>query len=161
MITAEELREQLNYDPETGVFTRRVRSSTRIRIGDVAGWSDKQGYVRIRVLTRIRAAHRLAWLHVHGVWPPNEIDHINGMRGDNRISNLREATHAENCRNRKKPRTGRCALKGVYMKRGRFCAKIKMNGKQTHIGYYDTEKDAHDAYMAAAEKEFGAFARAE
>ena len=161
MITAEELREQLNYDPETGVFTRRVRSSTRIRIGDVAGWSDKEGYVRIRVLNRVRAAHRLAWLHVHGVWPPNEIDHINGMRGDNRISNLREATHAENCRNRKKPRTGRCALKGVYMKGARFCAKIKMNGKQTHIGYYDTEEEAHAAYMAAAEKEFGAFARAE
>jgi hypothetical protein len=161
MLTAEELREQLDYDPETGVFTRRVTRSSRVKIGDVAGWPDKDGYVRVRVLSRVRAAHRLAWLHVYGVWPPNEIDHINGMRGDNRIANLREATHAENSRNRKKLRNGRCALKGVYIKGARFCAKIKKHGKHTHVGCYDTEEEAHAAYVAAAEKEFGAFARAE
>lgn len=88
------------------------------------------------------------------------MDHINGVRDDNRISNLREATGAENCRNRKKRRNTRYA-KGVTVKYGRFLARIWVRGKRICIGRYDTEEEAHAAYVASAEKEFGAFARAE
>ena len=161
MITAEELRKQLDYDPATGVFTRRISNNFRYKIGDVAGSYDKDGYIRIQVQGRLYIAHRLAWLYVHGAWPPAQIDHINGVRDDNRIANLREATNTDNCRNAKKRRNTRCALKGVYMEGKRFCASICVHGKSMRLGLYDTEEEAHAAYVAAAEKEFGAFARAE
>lgn len=161
MLTAEELREQLDYDPLTGVFTRRVTMSNRIKIGDVAGSLSDEGYLRFRVGNKIYSAHRLAWLYVYGVWPTKDIDHVNGARNDNRIANLREATRAENVQNAKKRRGAHCRLKGVHMRKHRFCAQIKARGKQIFLGVYDTEEEAHAAYMAAAEKEFGAFARAE
>ena len=160
MITAEELREQLDYDPKTGVFTRRASNNFARKIGDVAGYYTDLGYRRIEIKYRSYAAHRLAWLHVYGVWPRAEIDHINSVRDDNRIANLREATRAENNRNAKTRRNKRCA-KGVDMRRGRFRARILAQGKSIHLGYYATEEEAHAAYVAAAEKEFGAFARAE
>ena len=160
MITAEELREQLDYDPETGVFTRRVTMSNRIKIGDVAGSLSDEGYLRFRVGNKIYSAHRLAWLYVYGVWPMKDIDHVNGARNDNRIANLREATRAENVQNAKKRSGARCRLKGVHMRKHRFCAQIKVNKKSVFLGIYDTEEEAHAAYVAAAEKEFGAFARA-
>jgi hypothetical protein len=162
MLTAEELRERLDYDPLTGVFTWRASNNFSYKTGDVAGYYTDLGYRRIEMKGRSYAAHRLAWLHVYGVWPPAELDHINGVRDDNRIANLREATRAENNRNTKAWRNKRCALKGVDMPRGRgFRARIRAQGKSVHLGYYGTEEEAHAAYKAAAEKEFGAFARAE
>jgi hypothetical protein len=161
MMTAEELRERLDYDPETGVFTWRRSESTRVKIGGVAGTYTEKGYVRVRVLGRPYRAHRLAWLYVRGVWPQDQIDHINGIRDDNRIENLREATNAENQRNMKKRAGKRCALKGVHVANGRFRAVITVAYKRFYLGNYNTEEEAHAAYVAAAEKEFGAFARAE
>ena len=161
MLTAEELRKQLDYDPATGVFTWRVANSRTVQIGDVAGSYEGHGYKRVYIQNREYKAHRLAWLHVHGTWPRAHIDHINGVRDDNRITNLREATYSENNRNRKRRCDTRVAAKGVDLRHGRFRAQIKAQGKNIHLGYYDTEEEAHAAYVAAAEKEFGAFARAE
>jgi hypothetical protein len=161
MLTAEELRERLDYDPETGVFTWRMSNNFSYKIGDVAGSRSDKGYVRVVVLGHVYRAHRLAWLHVNGVWPQNQIDHINGIRDDNRIENLREATNAENQRNSKKRANTGCTLKGVYNDNGRFYARIWVQKKSVYLGCYDTEEEAHAAYKAAAEKEFGAFARAE
>lgn len=76
-ITAERLRELLEYDEDTGVFKRKARTSNRISIGDIAGSSDAKGYVCIRVGGKTYKAHRLAWLYVYGEWPTGEIDHIN------------------------------------------------------------------------------------
>ena len=160
MLTAEELREQLDYDPETGVFTRRVSNNRAYKIGDVAGSYDADGYRTIKIQQRSYKAHRLAWMYVYGVWPLAQIDHINGARDDNRIANLREATCSENNRNSKKYLNKRYA-KGVDVNHGRFRARIWVRGKRIHLGYYNTEEEAHAAYVAAAEKEFGAFARAE
>ena len=78
MITQKELLENLVYDKDTGVFTRKISLNTKIRVGDVAGGKDVKGYVCIRVMGKTYKAHRLAWLYVHGKWPENEIDHING-----------------------------------------------------------------------------------
>jgi len=160
MLTDQRLREVLAYDLTTGVFTWR-RGIHQVKAGQKAGAKNFDGYLIITVNRRGYRAHRLAWLYVYGEWPRSELDHINGVRDDNRIANLREATRAENNRNRKKQRNGCCALKGIYLVKGRFRAQIRVRGKTTHIGYYATEKEAHAAYKAAAEKEFGAFARAE
>jgi hypothetical protein len=90
-LTAERLREQLRYDAETGVFTRRVGSG-HARAGDMAGTVHSTGYVRISIDGGKYTAHHLAWLYVHGVWP-YQIEHINRKRSDNRIANLRERRH--------------------------------------------------------------------
>jgi hypothetical protein len=91
-LTAERLREQLRYDAETGVFTRRVESGHAC-VGDVAGSVHSTGYVRIGIDGWKYTAHHLAWLYVHGVWPSDQIEHINRKRSDNRIANLRERRH--------------------------------------------------------------------
>ena len=96
LITAERLRELLHYDAETGVFRWKVRPyRTSIQSGTVAGMIYA-GYRRIRVDGQMYQAHRLAWFYIHGHWPVNLIDHKNTIRDDNRLSNLREATRAEN-----------------------------------------------------------------
>jgi len=148
-ITAERLREVLHYDPDTGVFTRRV-SVRGQSAGAVAGADSKSlGYVLIGVDKRRYLAHRLAWLYVHGVWPKGQIDHINGIRNDNRPANLREATIAQNRQNQTGFRRNNASgYLGVYPdpQTGWYTAKIKINGKSHHIGSYRTAEEAHEAY---------------
>jgi len=91
-LTAERLRERLRYDAETGAFTRRVGSG-HARAGEMAGTVHSTGYVRITIDGGKYTAHHLAWLYVHGVWPSDQIEHINRKRSDNRIANLRERRH--------------------------------------------------------------------
>jgi hypothetical protein len=106
-------------------------------------------------------AHRLAWLWVHGRWPGCEIDHINSDGLDNRIQNLREATHAQNQRNQSKRSDNTSGLKGVsWHKRGKkWKAQICHMGKWHALGLYDCSEEAHKAYVAAAHRFHGEFAR--
>jgi hypothetical protein len=163
VITAQRLREVLNYDPETGVLTRLVRTARRIRIGDVAGNVDTRGYLRLEIDGRQYAAHRLAWLHMTGEWPPADIDHINGERTDNRWSNLRLATRAQNIRNSRRRSTNTTGFKGVSWQsaRKKWVAAITVNGIKRSLGRFDCPAEAHAAYVRAAEKYHGEFARAE
>lgn len=148
-LTPEQLRATLNYDPQTGVFTRRIRTSNRIKVGDVAGSTDSKGYRQIRVGGRLHLAHRLAWLHVHGDWPASELDHVNGERDDNRIANLREVSREANMQNRHRA-IGSAGLLGVTpRKHGRYEARITVNGVAHCLGYFATAEDAHDAYQRA------------
>jgi hypothetical protein len=103
--------------------------------------------------------HRIIWLLWTGSWPKHQIDHIDGNRKNNRILNLREATKAQNQGNRKVTRNG---LKGVTRTRcGKpFQASIWLNGKNTYLGRFDTERAAHEAYMREARNVWGEFARA-
>jgi hypothetical protein len=162
MLTAERLRELLAYDPETGVFTRRVQAARgRGRAGDVAGWVEPDGYVRIRLDGRKCRAHRLAWLYMTGKWPNDQIDHINGRTGDNRWVNLRAATHSENQCNRPLQLNNSTGYKGVYPYRGAWRARIKKGGRFIHIGTFATAEAAHVARSSVLAEHHGDFARPE
>jgi hypothetical protein len=95
-ITHDRLREVLDYDPETGIFTWRV-SRGKAKAGNQAGRVNQTtGYIEIGLDGVLVGAHILAWLYVHGEWPPSLIDHRNRIRTDNRLSNLRFATYSLN-----------------------------------------------------------------
>lgn len=161
MITADDLRGLLDYDSHTGIFTWRTSPSRNIKIGDVAGGVQNRGYCRIRIHRRDYLAHRLAWLHVYGKWPPSEIDHSNGDKTDNRISNLRVATHSQNLANIRPHRDNACGVKGVrWHKRDRkWVAQIRVAGRERHLGNFECLRDAAEAYERAAIKYFQHFAR--
>lgn len=147
------LLENLQYDPQTGMFTWS-RAVAQKRAGSIAGGKTGLGYRLISVNGRQYYAHRLAWLAVHGVMPSAQIDHINGNRDDNRIDNLRLATNHQNAWNAKRRRN---VLKGTTKYRGRWVAGITVCGKRYHLGVFDNEHEAHAAYCAAARKHFGEF----
>ena len=127
MLTAEELRELLRYDPNTGIFRWKVKQRrVSYGVGDVAGSLDSSsGYHRIRIDGRDYRASRLAWLYVYGRWPTDEIDHKNTIRDDDRLANLREATRGQNNYNTKRFSTNTSGLKGVCWRRGTGCGKPK------------------------------------
>jgi HNH endonuclease len=150
-ITAQLLREHLNYDPHTGIFTWTKKTRGWNRVGEIAGfWSDK-GYRYIRVSGITRAAHRLAWLYVHGRWPTEEIDHIDGDRSNNVIANLREIPKIRQVQNQRKPhKQNKVGFLGVHRTRHhRYCACISIDGKNKHLGNFATAEEAHVAYIAA------------
>lgn len=150
-LTAERLREVLNYNPDTGVFSWRIVPHNRFRVGDIAGTKHAQGYRIIAVSRVYFMEHRLVWLWVHGVWPKEGIDHINGVRDDNRIANLREATKAENSQNRKaKTGGGEFGLGTTYNKSAKkWQATIGIGRRREHLGSFATQEEAHAAYAAA------------
>lgn len=151
ILTAERLRELLSYDPDTGVFTRKIRRSNALA-GSVAGTKNGHGYLQICIDRQRYMAHRLAWLHVHGDWPSSEIDHKNRIRDDNRICNLRDTSSSENNHNRPLPRHNTSGFKGVCWdkRKRRWLSRIYVNGEQRRLGHYRTPEEAHLAYVAAA-----------
>jgi hypothetical protein len=183
-LTAAQLRSVLDYDPHTGLF-RWKDDIYHWRAGMLAGTESEMGernnkrrYVVISIGTRatkrrrytlinirkhLYRAHRLVWLYVHGEWPDNEIDHINGDGTDNRIANLRLATRSQNVGNTRTPKHNTSGFKGAYWNKraGRWFAQIRHQKKQYHLGHFDTVEEAHAAYAEAARRMRGAFARIE
>lgn len=153
MLKADRVRELLNYNPETGVFTK---ASTNESIGRV-GW---KGYVYIDVDGKPYRAHQLAWLHAHGEWPEKLLDHKDGDKENNRISNLRNATNRQNRFNDKGHPRKNDLPRGVRKNsmNGRFRAEIKINGKSKNLGTFDTPEDASEFYQLAADMLHGEFA---
>jgi hypothetical protein len=149
-LTAQHLRELLDYDPETGVFTWRVTKGPRAQAGAVAGSRRADGYLSIKIDGTHYKCHQLAWLHHYGKWPEGDVDHRNGGHADNWIDNLRDVPHAVNMQNRTAARTGsKTGLPGVTVYRKRFVAQIMTAGKQKHLGVFDTPEEAHAAYVEA------------
>ena len=156
MLTQPELKKLLSYDPETGVFTWLVGQLA----GKIAG-TESHGYVKIKIATRLYYAHRLAWMCVHGAMPSAQIDHINCIRGDNRICNLRECTVTQNNFNAGLRRDNTSGLKGASWNKqnSRWEAKISINGKTKRIGNFLTAELAAAAYQAKAREVHGEFHR--
>jgi hypothetical protein len=160
MITQDELKRLLSYDPETGEFRWKSCPWNKTHlIGAIAG-TELLGYTVIRINSRGYKAHRLAWLYVYGELP-SEIDHINCVKSDNRIANLRPCTKSANGQNTRKRPNLTSQYKGVSLRRltGKWKAGIDAGGRKLHLGYYDTQEAAYAAYCEAARKHHGEFAR--
>lgn len=161
-LTADQVREILSYNPETGIFRWKVSKGRRVRVGDQAGCCYT-GYVIIRLNGWNYRAHRLAYLVMTGNWPTMALDHRNRDRLDNRWSNLRLATDSQNAANSVgMGNKNALGLKGVRKHRdGGFYASIRVNKRAIHLGRFLNPEAAHDAYKAAAERYFGEFASLE
>lgn len=162
-LTAQRLREVLHYDPQTGLFNWRARAQEEFRsfrafrafearfIGRQAGATWKDGRIVVRVDGDLHYAHRLAWMHVYGRWPERVIDHINGNPADNRIANLRDVTLMVNGQNLRKQRAGKVEPLGAYLFNKKlkkpYTAKIRVNDRSVHLGYFKTAEEAHAAYV--------------
>jgi hypothetical protein len=153
------LRELLSYDPQTGEFRWLVKRGRTAQCGAVAGTLHRRGYIQVRIAGRGYLAHRLAWFFTHDVWPREQIDHINSNKTDNRIINLREATHQQNEWNRGPRRDNTSGIKGVFWAKRENCwrALICINNKRVHLGLFNTKEEAARARAEADEKYQGAF----
>lgn len=150
-LTQERLKEILHYNSDTGVFTRLVSSTNRVKVGDMAGSLKKDGYLTITIKTDAYLAHRLAWLYIYGYFPEYGIDHINRNPSDNRIINLREVSqtcNTRNCGNRKHNTSG---VKGVgwHKQSKKWRARIDVFKIQKNLGCYANFQEAVCARLAA------------
>jgi len=152
-LTARRVRELLDYDPETGAFTHRGKR----RYGKPAGSLQSKGYIQLCIDGVYYLAHRVAFLYVHGTWPVDQLDHVNGVRSDSRIANLRPATQSQNKANSRRHRNNRAGYKGVYFVHGKWRAQITKDHKFFFLGCFDAPQEAHHAYCRAAQELFGAF----
>lgn len=164
LLSVAQLREIFICDPEQGTLVWRERPGVvgnRRVAGKPAGALNTAGYRVVTVRPQWMYVHRVVWAMAHGEWPTHRIDHVNGDRSDNRLANLREASHAENLSNRGAQVNSQSGIKGVYRETftGRWRASIQHEGKTYNLGRYDTPEAAQAAYRAAAERFHGAFAR--
>lgn len=142
--------ELLEYNQDTGHFFWKVSPGRRAKAGSLAGTIDRKGYRRIAVRGHIYKAHRLAWLYVYGIWPGEDIDHINGNRDDNRIANLRDVSRSENLQNQRVAMaTSKSGLLGASFDstNGAWRSQIRTDGVYKFIGYFATAEEAHRAYV--------------
>lgn len=157
-ISIDKLKELLNYNPETGVFS--WRNSGRGRRPQRAGTSESSGYERITICGEKHYSHRLAWFVVTGEWAI-EIDHVDGDGMNNKISNLRKATRVQNMRNRGIAKNSKSGITGVSFNNEKkmWCSYIQLNGKTRHLGFFKEKSHAATARRAAEKESFGAFCR--
>lgn len=161
-LTTERLKYLLHYDPETGIFTWLMKPaprSNRIKPGYIAGCKNDAGYILINIDGYSYRAHRLAWFYVHGVWPEQKIDHINNIKNDNRMVNLREASNSENGWNVGMPSTNTSGIKGVCWdkKNNKWIAQCWVSGKLYKIGRFASIDAAAIAVSQFRERNHGEF----
>ena len=150
MLTHQELKLKLNYDSNTGYFTKIIFHKKLGVIKSIYSRHNNEGYIPIRINDKLYKGHRLAWFYVHGVWPKEQIDHINGERDDNRIANLRECNNSQNSQNQRLPRIHNTSgYLGVSWnkKACKFYANIRINGKLKFLGSFDSAELAHNEYL--------------
>lgn len=171
LISCEKLHDLLECDPETGILIWRARTEDGDKL--VANWNQRyagrpalvtptsSGYLRGGIMGRGYMAHRVIWAMAYGRWPTHEIDHINGVKTDNRLCNLREATPFQNQCNKGPQRNNKSGLKGVSRgpRSSAWKAFIKINRKSIYLGSFRTPEAAHQAYTEAAKRLHGDFSR--
>jgi hypothetical protein len=151
-LSLDHLKQVLDYNPQTGVFVWKVSTARRIVPGTVAGTVNSKGYRVIQLFRKLHTEHRLAWFYVTGVWPSDQIDHINQVKTDNRFENLREATNSQNSQNSKIRRNNTSGYKGVswWAHREKWAAQMRVDGKNRLLGMFDNPLDAHLCYQSLA-----------
>jgi len=154
--TLARVHELLNYDQHSGRFTWKRSRRGPAKAGDQAGYKRPDGYIKIKIDGSAVWAHRLAWFYVHGAWPENQIVHINGNSSDNSIANLRDVsprTNMQNERQARRRKNGGTMLGAHWSKTWkRWKSSINAGGRLLHVGWFDTEQQAHAAYIAAKRK---------
>ncbi len=158
MITQERLKELVSYNPETGLFFRKVKTSNRCSMDKPIGTVDTHGYFWASIDGKAYRLHRLAFIYTNGSILDCDVDHINMDRKDNRIANLRQVDRSTNMQNKIKPSANnRSGFLGViHGKRpGTFTAQIRKAGKNTHLGTFVSAESAYAAYVSA-KREFHA-----
>lgn len=161
-LLAEDVRERLSYDPETGLFVWKDSRRPGWR-GKRAGCKNSANYINIKFLGRSYQAHRLAWLITTGEWPVKDIDHENRDRSDNRWSNLREVDQSQNCANTPLYSNNSSNFKGVsfHIHRQKWQDNIQVNNNQKYLGIFNTPEQAYEVYLKAAKEAFGDFIQSE
>lgn len=166
----ETVQEVLNYDPETGIFTWRARDEEMFPnaraakiwnsryAGKPTGYLRRDGYLTTTFIGRRWLLHRLAWLYMTGEWPSGEVDHKDRVKSNNSWHNLREASPSQNQYNKIVP-TPKSGYRGVSFHRqsGKWMARIKVAGRKMSLGYYDSAREAANAYDRAAQTYHGEF----
>jgi len=149
MITQEKLKKYLHYNPDSGVFTwvNKTSSKSRVKIGSIAGTLHHDGYIMIALNKKQYGAHRLAWLYTYGTYPNQQIDHINQVRDDNRLENLREVSAKTNTHNRGTSGRNTSGCMGVVWDKraSRWQARINVDGKRIFLGMFTEFSDAVNA----------------
>jgi hypothetical protein len=161
--TAEMFRKHFRYEPDTGNLYWIGRTGGRVVNGMLAGSFNAYGYRTVMVGHRNYPVHRVAWTMMTGTWPDGEIDHRDLNRANNKWDNLRVATRAQNSHNYPKRKDNTTGFKGVVFAKHakKFMARICINSKGHHLGYFNTAEEAHEAYCKAATAIRGEFARFE
>lgn len=153
--TADRVRELFDYDHLTGIFIRKTTSPNAPK-GTVAGTKKDNGYLHVCIDRKKHGLHRIAWLHFYGAMPEADIDHIDGNRTNNAISNLRAVDRSTNLENIKsaKSHNKSTGILGAYFnkKLGKFYSRIKIKGKDMCLGHFGTALEAHNAYISAKRK---------
>jgi hypothetical protein len=164
---AETLKNLFDYDPITGAFTLKVDRWGRggpVSAGAEAGWANRQGYRLVMVKRKVLFIHRLIWVMTHGVQPKHYIDHINGVKDDNRLVNLRECGIGENRMNIGKLASNTSGFKGVCRrtknpsKNKPWIASATSGGKRRYLGTFKTPEEAYAAYCKFITEAHGEFA---
>lgn len=158
-LTQDILKEQLSYDPETGLFTRLICLAKRSKVGDIVGYKEPSNYIRIYIAGKNYQAHRLVWLYIYGCFPPADIDHINCNRSDNRLSNLREATRSESKCKQSSSANNKSGFKGVCWNKSnkKWQVACTVHGKIYHLGHFNTPEEASEIYQKFAKEHHGEF----
>ena len=151
LITQAELLSTLAYSHITGEFTWIRKTCDKVVIGSIAGSMQTNGYACIRINRKLYLSHRLAFMYMTGAFPVLDVDHINGIRTDNRWCNLREVTRKENSKNGAKPSTNTSGVLGVGKHRntGKWTARISVNNKTKYLGLFADFSDAVQARQEA------------
>lgn len=149
MINREQLLSFLHYNPDTGDFTWLVSTAQRVKVGDIAG-GYTHGYKRIVLCGQNYAAHRLAFLYMTGSFPPEQVDHINGVRDDNRWSNLRAVSQGTNLKNQAMKSNNTVGVSGVWRKKQSWRVDVMGDGKRYRISFSDRKFGGKDISLAHA-----------
>lgn len=147
-LTIDRLHELLKYEPATGLFTWAI-SRKKVSAGSIAGTKNGQGYIQICIDGRIYGAHRIALFYTTGVMPSADVDHMNGVRDDNRYTNLREASRSANLQNQRASKGSGLLGTSFVKSTNRWHARIYVNGKTISLGCYPTSAEAHQQYLLA------------